>query len=47
MEPDQKPTAPDGSPADAQSADYNNNEDTQPTSHCPTGTCAPKKSIQR
>ena len=26
MEPDQKPAAPDGSPADAQGADYNNDE---------------------
>ena len=26
MEPDQKPAAPDGSPADAQGADYNDDE---------------------
>ena len=26
MEPDQKPAAPDGSPTDAQGADYNNDE---------------------
>ena len=29
MEPDQKPAAPDGSPADAQGADYNNDEGTR------------------
>ena len=26
VEPDQKPSAPDGSPVDAQGADYNNDE---------------------